>query len=170
MDKESYDSDGNVKVKKPKVYKLLAPTLYKSWLFIAPDKKMILTKLQETLTDGLESLQVFERWSKHDDLTPYANALEEWDDMVGDDWEAPEKNFLNPYDWIKEDELYAQQNPTLEKILDSAFSKAESFLKSMQPYLQIYWSNNRIDFSLLINERLRAPTDMLIYTTKLFKY
>jgi len=26
--------------------------------------------------------------------------------MVGDDWEAPEKNYLNPYDWIKEDELY----------------------------------------------------------------
>ena len=49
---------------------------------------------------------VFERWSKHDDLTPYANALEEWDDMVGDDWEAPDKNFLNPHDWIKEDDLY----------------------------------------------------------------
>jgi len=30
--------------------------------------------------------------------------------MVGDDWEAPEKNFLNPYEWIKEDELYARQN------------------------------------------------------------
>lgn len=92
---------------------------------------MILTKLQETLTDGLESIQVFERWSKHDDLTPYANALEEWDDMVGDDWEAPEKNFLNPYDWIKEDELYGKQNPTIEGILDSAFAKAEDFLIAM---------------------------------------
>lgn len=89
--------------------------------------------------------------------------------MVGDDWEAPEKNFLNPYDWIKEDELYAQQNPTIESILESAFSKAENFLKAMQPYLQIYWTNNRIDFSLLINERLKQPTDMLIYTTRLFK-
>ncbi len=89
--------------------------------------------------------------------------------MVGDDWEAPEKNFLNPYDWIKEDELYAQQNPSLEGILDSAFKKAEDFLRNLQPYLQTYWSNNRIDFHLLINERLRSPTDMLIYTTKLFK-
>lgn len=89
--------------------------------------------------------------------------------MVGDDWEAPEKNFLNPYDWIKEDDLYSLQNPTIEGILDSAFGKAESFLRSMQPFLQIYWTNNRIDFTVLINERLKAPTDMLIYTTRLFK-
>lgn len=52
----SFDSDGKEKIKKPIVYKLEAPTLYKCWLYIAPDKKMILTKLQETLTDGLESL------------------------------------------------------------------------------------------------------------------
>jgi hypothetical protein len=40
----------------------------------------------------------------------------------------------------------------------------------MQVYLQIYWNNNRIDFQLLVNERLRAPTDMLVHITKLFKY
>ena len=39
----------------------------------------------------------------------------------------------------------------------------------MQPYLQIYWTNERIDFTLYINEKLKQPTDMLIYTTKLFK-
>ena len=38
----------------------------------------------EVIKQGLESIKVFERWSKHDDLTPYANALEEWDDMVYD--------------------------------------------------------------------------------------
>jgi hypothetical protein len=102
-------------------------------------------------------------------LTPYANALEEWDDMVGDDWEAPEKNYLNPYDWIKEDELYSNQNLIIEQILDSAYVKAQDFLMSLQAYLHIYWTNDRIDFTLLINERLRQPTDMLIYTTKLFK-
>ena len=87
--------------------------------------------LENVIAQGLESLQVFERWSKHDELTPYANALEEWDDMVGDDWEAPEKNYLNPYDWIKEDELYATQNDQIEYILESAFTKAISFLESL---------------------------------------
>ena len=103
----SFDSDGSPKPRKNKVWKLVAYTLYMRWLFIEPGKDEILTMLQNILAQGLEALQVFERWSKHDELTPYANALEEWDDMVGDDWEAPEKNYLNPYDWIKEDELYA---------------------------------------------------------------
>jgi hypothetical protein len=40
----------------------------------------------------------------------------------------------------------------------------------MQPYLHIYWTNERINFMLLIDERLRQPTDMLIYTTRLFKF
>jgi hypothetical protein len=102
-------------------------------------------------------------------LTPYADALEEWDDMVGDDWEAPEKNYLNPYDWIKEDDLYGTQNDLLESILESAYNKAEDFKVGLQPYLQIYWTNEKIDFLMLINERLKLPTDMLIFTTKLFK-
>ena len=44
-DKMSYDSDGNPKIKKVKVWRQVAPTLYLTWLFISPDKKMILTKL-----------------------------------------------------------------------------------------------------------------------------
>jgi len=48
----------------------------------------------------MNSLQNFERWSKHDDLTKYANVLEEWDNMVGDNWDIPESNFLNPQAWI----------------------------------------------------------------------
>ena len=62
--------------------------------------------LSNVLNSGLEAIQIFERWSKHDELTPYAEILEEWDDMVGDDWEQPERNFLNPYEWIKENEVY----------------------------------------------------------------
>ena len=89
--------------------------------------------------------------------------------MVGDDWEAPDNNFLNPHDWIKEDDLYKAQNSTLEDIINSAFTKADIFMASLQPFLYIYWSNKRIDFDMLINERLKSPTDMLIYTTKLFK-
>ena len=110
----SFDSDGNPKRNVPKVLRLVAPTLHQRWLFIDPSKDDVMTMIQNTLAQGLEAIQVFERWSKHDDLTPYANALEEWDDMVGDDWEAPERNYLNPYDWIKEDELYSNQNLIME--------------------------------------------------------
>ena len=29
-------------------------------------------------------------------MTPYVGVLEEWDDLVGDDWEAPMSKYLNP--------------------------------------------------------------------------
>ena len=31
---------------------------------------------------------------------PYADAPEEWDDIVGDVWEEPESLVLNPFTWI----------------------------------------------------------------------
>jgi len=49
---------------------------------------------------------VFKRWSKHIDMLPYADALEEWDDMVGDNWEKPANEFLDPQTWILEDYWY----------------------------------------------------------------
>jgi hypothetical protein len=107
-DVEKYDENGKVIPKEPKVWKLCANFIYMNWLYISPDKRTILMRLNEILNNGLQSLMVFERWSKHDDLSPYADVLEEWDDMVGDDWEAPEKNFLNPFDWIKEDQFYKE--------------------------------------------------------------
>jgi dynein heavy chain len=48
------------------------------------------------ISDGLNCLINFERWSRHDAMTPYVNVLEEWDDLVGDDWDAPISNNLNP--------------------------------------------------------------------------
>jgi len=34
-------------------------------------------------------------------MTKYVTVLEEWDDMVGDDWEHPECNYLNPNEWLE---------------------------------------------------------------------
>ena len=57
----------------------------------------------------------------------------------------------------------------MENILESAFSKAGDFLQNLQPYLQTYWTNGKINFEMLLEERLRQPTEMLIYSSKLFK-
>ena len=36
---------------------------------------------------------------------PFASVLEEWDDMVGDDWDIPDSNYLNPNSWINPSSL-----------------------------------------------------------------
>lgn len=50
-------------------------------------------------------------------MKAYANILEDWDDKVGDNWDEPESEFLNPFSWISEDEWYINQEVYLEDIL-----------------------------------------------------
>ena len=78
---------------------------------------------------GLSSLQVYERWSKHDDLTKYVAVLEEWDDIVGEDWNQPESNFLNPVEQL-EGGLLKDFSDKLNYLFETAFSKVDIFIKS----------------------------------------
>ena len=61
-------------------------------------------------------------------MSPYADALEEWDDIVGDKWEEPDSLKLDPKTWIMDDPLYLEQKSMVEKILDSAFKKTDYFM------------------------------------------
>jgi len=58
-------------------------------------------------------------------MKAYANVLEDWDDKVGDNWDEPESECLNPFSWISEDEWYINQEIYLDNILTTGFSKAE---------------------------------------------
>jgi hypothetical protein len=126
--------------------------------------------ITRTFGAGLEQIKNFERWSKHEDLTPYADALEEWDDIVGDSWEAPDSVKLDPKTWIEEDPIYEEQRPKVKAILESAFRKMKDFLSRFQPLLEIYWSNKQIDLKILVDERLKNPIEGLQNTIRLFQY
>ena len=73
-----------------------------------PNEEEYSESLIKTFSMGLEHIKNFERWSKHNDLTPYAEALEEWDDIVGDTWDEPDSIYLDPKTWIQEDPLYTE--------------------------------------------------------------
>lgn len=39
-------------------------------------------EIRLAITEGLQKLKSsFERWSRHDEMTPYATVLEEWDGL-----------------------------------------------------------------------------------------
>jgi dynein heavy chain len=98
---ESEEEEEMMAEDEPK-YKIVVPDIQKYWLQLTPGLDDFYQLITNCFNEGLDCIQVFERWSKHDDLTPYANALEEWDDMVGDNWDAPDSNYLNPHTWISE--------------------------------------------------------------------
>ena len=66
----------------------------------------------------------FERFSKHPDMKKYADALEEWDDKIGDNWDPPDDAnllFLNPIDWIKENKLHSDRYNSINSIFTKFF-------------------------------------------------
>lgn len=71
------------------------------WMEVQPSCSKIIEDVSLCVTNGLESLLSFERWSRHDEMTAYVNVLEEWDDTVCGDWESPESNQLQVEDWLE---------------------------------------------------------------------
>jgi len=77
------------------------------WLKLDPSLDDYKQAIVESFDNGLRQIKSkFERWGKHHDLLPYANALEEWDPIVGDSWEEPEELTLDPNTWIAEHPLH----------------------------------------------------------------
>lgn len=82
------------------IYRKVVPNIQKFWLRMKPDKDEYISVIISTFSTGLDKIKAFERWSKHNDLSPYADALEEWDEKVGDSWEEPDALMLDPKTWI----------------------------------------------------------------------
>lgn len=77
-----------------------APKIQQFWLQTTPGKLDYQHALTECFQSGMECIRVFERWGKHKDLNPYADALEEWDDKVGDSWDEQPNEMLDPKECI----------------------------------------------------------------------
>lgn len=82
------------------IFKKVVPNIQKFWIKMKPDHDEYIAVILSTFATGLDKIKAFERWSKHNDLTPYADALEEWDEKVGDSWEEPDALMLDPKTWI----------------------------------------------------------------------
>lgn len=139
-------------------------------LQMTPSAKDYINAVVICFQEGLDSITNFKRWSKHADLAPYADVLEEWDDIVGDVWEEHDEENLNPFSWINENRIYLEQKEMVRDIVDGAFDKVKRFLTRFQPLLEIYWRNKQVDLPILVHERLRNPVESLSNTVKLFKY
>lgn len=167
---EMEDAEEDNLVVEPIMQKI-TPTIENHWLKLEPSMEKYKCAIVESFANGLTQIKSrFVRWGKHHDLVPYANALEEWDDIVGDSWEEPEELTLDPNTWIAEHPLHMEHKEIVENILHSAFDKMKLFLKRFQPILEIYWRNKQIDFNILVDERLKSPPEGLMNTLKLLQF
>eukprot|EP01022_Parablepharisma_sp_SALTPOND_P016111 TRINITY_DN2328_c0_g1_i1.p1 TRINITY_DN2328_c0_g1~~TRINITY_DN2328_c0_g1_i1.p1 ORF type:complete len:2092 (+),score=299.17 TRINITY_DN2328_c0_g1_i1:7740-14015(+) len=146
------------------------PEIVSFWLDLKPGRAQLTEIITNCINDGLKTLGNFERWSRHDELTIYADALEEWDEIVGGNWNEPESNFLDPMDYIGEQDIHRSKDLVLGQIVASAYKKAFEFLKVFRKYLHAYWENERADLSLLLHDRVLKPVETLTNSLRRFEY
>ena len=144
------------------------PKIVGLWLDLKPGKEEFIEVLCACFRDGLKVVESFERWSKHDELTPYANALEQWDELVGGNWDEPESNSVDPKVYICEQESFQSKETRLRTIVSSAYDKGFSFLVQFKEFLHDFWADDRADFNLLLHDRVLRPVETLTSALKLF--
>ena len=153
-------------------YRKVTPNIQDYWIKLMPDQDEFINVLLKTFSEGLQAIKCFERWSKHTELLVYSEALETWDDKVGDDWgdNSLESTSLDPVAWITDHPVQKTREKEINDLVKSAYGKAMRFLTRFQPLLEIYWRNKQFDINILVNERLNNAVESLSNTLQLLKY
>lgn len=152
-------------------YKRTMPDIHNRWTVFSPDESEFSDRINTDFDEGLEVISdCFKRWSKHEEMKKYADALEEWDDIVGETWEPPEEENLSPTSWINDTDIYLQRKSRVNTLVSSAFAKSKQFLSRFQPILEIYWRNTMFNPASLKDERLKNTVETIGNVMKLFKY
>lgn len=105
----------------------------------------------------------FEKWSMHSELAVYDSVLEPWDYRSYDKWarEEDEDTYLNCDEWLDDEYDFKFHEEHMKELVDQAVEKVRTQLLKFEPLLLDYWVNAQTDLSLLTNERLANPTDVL---------
>lgn len=112
-------------------YRKVTPNIQKFWIRLLPEKDEFINIINKSFTEGLQAIKCFERWSKHNDLLVYSEALESWDPKVGgDDWGELtfDSNSLDPQPWINDHPVQTQHENQVIEIIGSAYNKANLFM------------------------------------------
>ena len=150
----------------------VTPNIQNFWIKLTPDCEQFINALLKTFSEGLQAIKCFERWSKHADLLKYSEALETWDDKVGDDWgdQNLETVALEPAPWILEHPIQKNHEREVRELVKSAYTKAQLFMTRFQPLLEIYWRNKQFNVEILVDENLVNAVESLQNTLALLKW
>ena len=68
---------------------------------------------------------------------------------------------MNCEEWLVSNPLYENHRKRIENLIHGAFEKVEYFFEVYNDFLTEYWQNKAIDFSILENEQLKNPSEVI---------
>ena len=129
-DDDAGDEDGDENDQFVQKYRKVTPNIQDHWIKLIPNEEQFIQVIIKTFQEGLSAIKCFERWSRHGDLLVYSEALETWDDKVGEDWgdQSLESNSLDPQMWINEHIVHKTKDQEVKRLIRSAYEKASQFM------------------------------------------
>lgn len=148
--------------------------VHKIWLDFVPKKQEFMKFLTLNFTEGLQVLQSVRKWSKSSDFLVYANTLEDWDPVIGENWTSmSEKQYLDPSSWLKLGK-YSQCETFLHNILntfDEEIGRIEDVRESFWEFLDLYWRVKNTNYlEILNNDRLAQPHEIFVFCMNFLEF
>lgn len=143
--------------------------LEKCWLDLLPNKPEFINVIQNIFSQGLDCIQVIERWSKNTQFEPYVKGLEEWDEIIGEKWTKPESYYLNPSHWIKENDVSQTFLKSVIDVFDSQFDRIDRFQSEYRDMFNLFWRELNQDITLLANKRLKHQQQLFEWSLLFFQ-
>ena len=75
----------------------------------------------------MDSIQIVNRWAKNEEFSDYVSVLEEWDELIGENWEKNDQKYLNPVVWIREHPKYR----TFKTFITSSISNSYNIIDKL---------------------------------------
>lgn len=88
--------------------------------------------------------------------------------MVGEDWQPPSSNYLNPQELIDKNP-YQYCSQKIKDLLTKVFDQAANYLTNYNDILQRYYENHRFDYEIFKEEDIDSPSESLQMCLELFK-
>ena len=149
--------------KKPTV-----PNLLNLWLSVNPHLDHLVENIIDVISDGISSMLVIERWSRHHEIQDFATALEDWDDKVADVWEVAQDLSLDPRNWLHDHRLFNSLTDILQSLLARGYDQAVGLLGPLYYFIHTYWENSTYNLEILGNDRLKNQPEAFSNTYQKF--
>ena len=138
------------------------------WLNVNPQLDDLVDNIIDVISDGITSMLVMERWSRHAEIQDFATALEDWDDKVADIWEVAVDLNLDPRNWLNDHRLYNNLTDTLQSLLSKGYQQAIGLLGPLHYYVHSSWENSTYNLEILSNDKLKSQPEAFSHSYQKF--
>ena len=140
------------------------------WLNCSPQLEEFYKTIDTFFLEVIENIMVVERWSKHAEFLQYANALEEWDEIIGEKWIVSTSLYLNPMIYLNHNSFYKSFKGQFSNLISRSTERLNQFLSQYEPLLNYFWRDINTNTNILSDKKLKTQNQIFQLSIDFYNY